>query len=72
MRRRDFIRAVGLSAVAFSQARGIESNKPKRPNILFIMADDHTSQTWGCYDLRLSKYARTKNIDRIAAEGALL
>jgi arylsulfatase A-like enzyme len=36
------------------------------------MADDHTSQTWGCYGLRLSKHARTKNIDRIAAEGALL
>jgi len=36
------------------------------------MADDHTSQAWGCYGLRLSKYARTKNIDRIAAEGALL
>ncbi|MGB2824497.1 MAG: sulfatase, partial [Phycisphaerae bacterium] len=40
--------------------------------ILFIMADDHTSQAWGCYGLRLSRHARTKNIDRIAAEGALL
>ena len=75
MKRRDFIRAVGLSAVAFSRAPeawGKESDKPKRPNILFIMADDHTSQTWGCYGLRLSKHARTKNIDRIAAEGAML
>ena len=75
MKRRDFIRAVGLSALAFSPAplaRGKAGDKTKRPNILFIMADDHTSQTWGCYGLRLSKHARTKNIDRIAAEGALL
>ena len=44
----------------------------RKPNILFIMADDHTSQAIGCYGLRLSEYAHTKNIDRIAAEGALL
>jgi len=75
MKRRDFIRTVGLSAAALStesRTWGKEGAKPKRPNILFIMSDDHTSQTWGCYGLRLSKYAKTKNIDRIAAEGALL
>jgi len=75
MKRRDFIRVVGLSLVALSKAPRAwskQSSKPKRPNILFIMADDHTSQTWGCYGLRLSKHARTKNIDRIATEGALL
>jgi len=44
----------------------------RRPNIVFIMADDHTSQTWGCYGGRLSKFARTPNIDRMAREGALL
>ena len=43
-----------------------------RPNILFIMADDHTSQTWGCYNSRLAPCISTPNIDRIAAEGALL
>ena len=36
------------------------------------MSDDHTSQAIGCYGLRLSTYAPTANIDRIAAEGALL
>lgn len=50
-----------------------EPNGPRpRPNIVFIMADDHTSQTWGCYGGRLAEYARTPNIDRIAREGALL
>jgi arylsulfatase A-like enzyme len=39
---------------------------PKRPNILFIMADDHASQAVGCYGSRIN---RTPSIDRIAAEG---
>ena len=43
-----------------------------RPNILFIMSDDHTSQAWSCYGGRLAAYARTPNIDRLAGEGALL
>ena len=43
-----------------------------RPNILYIMADDHTSQAWGCYGSRLAPYINTPNIDRLAGEGALL
>ena len=44
----------------------------ERPNIVFMMADDHTSQAWSCYGGRLAAYAKTPNIDRLAAEGALL
>ena len=44
----------------------------KRPNILYIMADDHTSQAWGCYGSRLAPYISTPTIDRLAAEGARL
>ncbi|MBD3176094.1 MAG: sulfatase-like hydrolase/transferase [Armatimonadia bacterium] len=44
----------------------------RRPNILFIMSDDHTSQAWGCYGSRLAPYAPTRHIDRLAAEGAAL
>jgi arylsulfatase A-like enzyme len=43
-----------------------------RPNILFMMADDHTSQAWGCYGSRFSPHFTTPNIDRIAKEGARL
>jgi len=43
-----------------------------RPNIVFIMADDHTSQAWGCYGSRLTEYCNTPNIDRLAEEGARL
>ena len=27
-------------------------NKKQRPNVLFIISDDHTSQAWGFYDLK--------------------
>lgn len=28
----------------------------KRPNIVYIMADDHTSNAWGCYGSRLAEF----------------
>ena len=40
---------------------------PDRPNILFIMTDDHAAHALGCYGSRIN---RTSNLDRIAAEGA--
>lgn len=57
-------------APAFA-AEGEEGSAP-RPNILFIMGDDHTSQAWGCYEGRLSEFAHTPNIDRLAEQGARL
>jgi arylsulfatase A-like enzyme len=43
-----------------------------RPNILFIMADDHTSQAWSCYGGRLADVCPTPNIDLLARQGARL
>lgn len=43
----------------------------KRPNIVYIMADDHAEQAISAYGHPISKLAPTPNIDRIAAEGAL-
>jgi arylsulfatase A-like enzyme len=40
--------------------------KRKRPNILFIMADDHGYQAISAYDGRIN---RTPHIDRLASEG---
>ncbi|TRZ43658.1 sulfatase family protein [Robertkochia solimangrovi] len=40
-----------------------------RPNILFIMSDDHAFQAISAYGHPLSKLAPTPNIDRIAEEG---
>jgi arylsulfatase A-like enzyme len=45
------------------------ANGDRRPNVVFIMADDHTAHAVGAYGSRIN---RTPNIDRIAAEGARL
>lgn len=42
-----------------------------KPNILFIMADDHTSTAVGAYDSRLAMLNPTPNIDLLAKEGVL-
>lgn len=44
---------------------------PNRPNILFIMADDHTSQAVSAYGGILADVCPTPNIDRLAREGML-
>ncbi len=41
----------------------------KRPNILYIMSDDHAYQAISAYGSDVSRYAPTPNIDRIAREG---
>lgn len=54
-----------LAAAAFI---AFKPKKQKRPNILFIMSDDHAYQAISAYDNRL---LQTPNIDRIANEGML-
>lgn len=41
----------------------------KRPNIIYIMSDDHAVQAISAYGHPLSQVAPTPNIDRLAAEG---
>ena len=41
----------------------------KRPNILYIMSDDHAYQAISAYGCEVSKLAPTPHIDRIAQEG---
>jgi arylsulfatase A-like enzyme len=57
----------GLSARAQST--------PRPPNIVFIFSDDHSLQTIGAYNARLSQFCReqniTPNLDRLAASGGL-
>ena len=45
-----------------------ENSKANRPNIVFIMSDDHAYQAISVYD---DKLIQTPNIDRIAKEGML-
>lgn len=43
-----------------------------RPNIVFILSDDHTAKAWGVYGGVLDPVIDNPNIDRLAREGALL
>ena len=40
-----------------------------RPNVIFIMSDDHTTQAFGCYGSRLADLNPTPTLDALAAEG---
>src|SRR3954468_21598393 len=42
---------------------------PARPNIIFIMSDDHAAHALGCYGSRINQ---TPNLDRLAKEGMRL
>ena len=50
------------------QSTESKTTKDTRPNIVFIMTDDHSYQTFSAYDQR---YIQTPNLDRIAQEGVL-
>jgi arylsulfatase A-like enzyme len=76
MKRREFIRtagAMGGSFLAGNLARGsafLSAERPSgsRPNIIYIMTDDHAAQAIGAYGSRVNM---TPNIDRLAKEGML-
>jgi arylsulfatase A-like enzyme len=46
-----------------------QTQRSNRPNIIFIMTDDHAAHAIGAYGSRVNQ---TPNLDRLAREGALL
>jgi len=71
--RREFLKRLGymtgsaaaLSVLPSCNSIGQTAGK-KRPNIIFIMADDHAAHAMSCYGSKINK---TPNLDRIANEG---
>jgi len=60
---------VGVVFSAFVLSPSLAAaGEPARPNILFILADDHAAQAVSAYGSRINQ---TPNIDRIAREGLL-
>ena len=57
--------------VSFFSCSPKKDASPKKPNIVFIMADDHAIQAISAYGHPLSQLAPTPNIDRIAKNGAI-
>lgn len=45
------------------------NQKPQRPNIIYIMSDDHAANAIGTYGSRLAELNPTPNLDKLAAEG---
>lgn len=73
LRRRDFLKVAGLAvgSVAVSGCKTLAKSAgtgagSKKPNIIFIMADDLGYAELGCYG---QKKIRTPHIDRMAREG---
>lgn len=54
------------AAIVATAATATAQQQKSRPNIVYIMTDDHTAQMMSCYD---STHIRTPNLDRIAADG---
>ena len=77
--RRKFLKMTSMGAVAMTLPltgcvqtaffEKIFKLAPKRPNMLFIMSDDHAAKAISSYGSILADYARTPNIDRLAQEG---
>ena len=59
---------LGLFATGACALFGADS----RPNIIYILSDDHTHSAISAYGGRYAKMAPTPNIDRIASEGVRL
>lgn len=60
-----------LSTATFYGCSSSQTFERVRPNILYIMCDDHSYQTISAYGSEVSKLAPTPNIDRLANEGML-
>tara|TARA_B100001996_G_scaffold374493_1_gene353200 strand:- start:1365 stop:2939 length:1575 start_codon:yes stop_codon:yes gene_type:complete len=60
-----------LSLITFS-CLNQNSKEDTRPNIVFIMADDHAVSAISSYKDWLSKHINTPNIDKIANEGMIM
>lgn len=58
-----------LSIPLTLSANDAAEEQPRRPNIGYIMTDDHTAQMMSAYD---SRNIYTPNLDRIAADGVEL
>ena len=62
---------IGLLTIACNTKINTSKKTAQKPNIVFIMADDHAIQAISAYGHPISKMANTPNIDRIAENGAI-
>ncbi len=63
----NLVSTIGFTAIA--SLLYAQKTPDNRPNILYIMTDDHAYQAISAYGGTLKDFAPTPNIDRIAAKG---
>jgi arylsulfatase A-like enzyme len=66
-----FLNLLGISTLTISVSCDSSQKAEKKPNIVFIMTDDHAWQAISAYNHPLSRLAPTPHIDRLAREGML-
>ncbi len=68
LKRRDFLKSMGIGvAILGTQTFGRTAKAARKPNIIFIMADDMGVGEVGCYGFQ--DKIKTPNIDKLAEEG---
>ncbi len=67
-----FFQFLVLALLITLSACSTKQKNKERPNILFILSDDHTSQAWGVYGGILKDVVHTPNIRKLADEGCVL
>lgn len=70
--RRQFLKSAAVAAWGLAGARYCAGAAKKKPNVLYIMSDDHAATAIGAYGGRLAKLNPTPTLDKLAAEGMLM
>lgn len=67
--RREFLKGAGAitAGVALGGLPSFAAESRRKPNVIYVFADQLRAQTLGCYG---DKQVKTPNIDRLAADGA--
>jgi len=72
---KSFVYVLILLSVVACQSKkpgDLTSNNNNKPNIIFILSDDHATNAITAYSDRFRDIAPTPNIDKIAKDGAIL
>lgn len=62
----------GAASLLVSCQTATDRKMTQKPNIIYIMSDDHATNAISAYGSRLAGVAPTPNIDRLAKEGVIL
>ena len=71
--KQQLICTAALAACSIPNLHATQQNSTsEKPNILYILSDDHTAQAWGIYGGILGDYIQNEHIRRLANEGCVL